>query len=263
MQEMMETGTWGESLFLLYLEDLSRGIWWRTTRTSLREAHRALIAFCTRAMAGLEGEARRAAAGRLCVLRGYATGAVGEADADGEDALVRAAADGAVGAAGVRLLMEAGVASGGEALVAAATHGQREAAAGLIDYGVDVDSRAKEVMQTQSADHDNVDHYGCGWICCSKEGDGGCCNGFEAKTDLDWIDHNNVHHGNNGVHKMVRFTFTPIMQQRRLQPCQSIEPVCPCRWEIYNRISQRGSDGWETVWPKDKSQFFLARNQCS
>ena len=165
----METGTWGESLFLLYLEDLSRGIKWRTTQTSLREAHRALIAFCTRKMAGLEGEARRAAAGRLCVLRGYATGAVGEADADGEDALVRAAADGVVGAAGVRLLMEAGVASGGEALVAAATHGQREAAAGLIDNGVDVDSRAEKVMQTQSVDRDNVNHYGCGWICCPKK----------------------------------------------------------------------------------------------
>ena len=123
----------------------------------------------------MEGEARRAAAERICVLRGYATGAVGEADADGEDALVRAAADGVVGATGVRLLMEAGAASGGEALVAAATHGQRETAAGLIDNGVDVDSRAKEVMQTQSADHDNVDHYGCGWICCSKEGNGGCC----------------------------------------------------------------------------------------
>ena len=169
MQEMMETGTWGESLFLLYLEDLSRGIWWRTTRTSLREAHRALIAFCTRAMAGLEGEARRAAAGRLCVLRGYAAGAVGEADADGEDALVRAAADGAVGAAGVRLLMDAGAASGGKALVAAVTHGQREAAAGLIDNGVKVDSRAKKVMQTQGVDHDNVNHYRYGWICCSKK----------------------------------------------------------------------------------------------
>ena len=144
---MMETGTWGESHFLLYLEDLSRGIWLRTTHTSLREAHRALIAFCTRKMAGMEGEARRAVAERLCVLRGYATGAVGEADADGEDALVRAAADGAVGAAGVRLLMEAGAVSGGEALVAAAMHGQREAVAGLIDNGVDVDSRAEKVMR--------------------------------------------------------------------------------------------------------------------
>ena len=169
---MMETGTWGESLFLLYLEDLSRGIYWRM-RISLREAHRALIAFCTRAMARLEGEARRAAAGRLCVLRGYVTGTVGEVDADGEDALMRAAADGAVGAAGVLLLMEAGAASGGEALVAAATHGQREAAGGLIDNGVDVDSRAKEVM----------------W---------GAAVGV--RTESDYIDHDHVNHCNSDVH---------------------------------------------------------------
>ena len=120
------------------------------TWTSLREAHRQLVAFRTRAMAGLEGEARRAAAERLCVLRGYAARGVGEVNDAGEDPLVRAAADGAVGAAGVALLLAAGAKTGGEALVAAAKHGQREAVAGLIGSGVAVDSRGKEVMPRES-----------------------------------------------------------------------------------------------------------------
>ena len=145
VHEMMEARAWAESLLRLYLEDTSRGISWRMTRTSLREAHRELVAFRTREMAGLAGEARRAAAERLCVLRGYAAERIGETDAAGEDPLVRAAADGAAGAAGVALLLAAGAATGGEALVAAALYGQREAAEALLAAGIDVDSRAEKV----------------------------------------------------------------------------------------------------------------------
>ena len=150
VQEMLDTRAMAESLLRLYLEDRSRGINHRMTRTSLLEAHRELIAFRTRMMGGLEGEARRAAAERLCVLRGYAARAVREASGAGEDALVRAAADGTAGAAGVALLVAAGAATGGEALVAAAKHGQREAVEGLLGSGVAVDSRAEEVMPRES-----------------------------------------------------------------------------------------------------------------
>jgi hypothetical protein len=145
VQEMLDTRAMAESLLRLYLEDRSRGIHWRMTRTSLLEAHRELIAFRMRVMAGLEGEARCVAAERLCMLRGYAARAVGEANDAGEDALVRAAADGTAGASGVALLLAAGAATGGEALVAAAKHGQREAVAALIACGVDVDSREAKV----------------------------------------------------------------------------------------------------------------------
>ena len=144
VHEMMEARAWAESLLRLYLEDASRGIRNRMTKT-LREAHRELVAFRTREMAGLAGEARRAAAERLCVLRGYAAERIGETNAAGEDPLVCAAADGAAGAAGVALLLAAGAATGGEALVAAALYGQREAAAALLDAGIDVDSRAEKV----------------------------------------------------------------------------------------------------------------------
>ena len=145
VHEMMETRAWAESLLRLYLEDGSRSIDWRTTRTSLREAHRELIAFRTRKMAGETGEARRKAAEKLCVLRGYAAKGIGETDEAGEDPLVRAAADGTAGAAGVALLLAAGAVTGGEALVAAALYGQREAAAALLDAGIDADSRSKKV----------------------------------------------------------------------------------------------------------------------
>ena len=150
-QEMMEVRSWGESLLRLYLEDLSQGIDARMTNTSLREAHRALIAFRIRALAGLDGEERRAAAERLCVLRGYAAASVGEENDAGEDALVRAAADGAVGVVGVRLLMDAGAISGGEALIAAAKYGQWEAVVALIGAGIPVDSKAVKVRLALTA----------------------------------------------------------------------------------------------------------------
>jgi hypothetical protein len=145
VQEMLDARTMAESLLRLYLEDPSCGISWGM-RISLREAHRQLIAFRMRAMTWLEGGARRVMAERLCVLRGYAVRGVGEINDAGEDPLVRAAADGAVGLAGVALLLEAGAKTGGEALVAAAKHGQRAAVAGLIGCGVAVNSRAEEVM---------------------------------------------------------------------------------------------------------------------
>jgi hypothetical protein len=148
VQEMLETRAMAESLLRLYLEDHSCGIYSMIQYMSLREAHRGLIAFRTRTMAGLEGGARRAAAERLCVLLGYAARDVAEVNEAGEDALVRAAADGAVGAAGVALLLAAGAGTGGEALVAAAKHGQREIVAALIECNIDVDSHS-QVMKVQ------------------------------------------------------------------------------------------------------------------
>jgi len=148
MQEMMDARAMAESLLRLYLEDHSRGIWWRTTRTSLREAHRELIAHRARKMAILDGEGRRAAAEQLCVLRGYAAERVSETNEAGEDPLVCAAADGAVGAAGVALLLAAGATTDEEALVAAALYGQREAVEALLDAGINVDSRAKKSGRT-------------------------------------------------------------------------------------------------------------------
>ena len=142
-----------ESHLRLYLEEHSHGIWWRVTETLMRGAHRELIALRTQNLAALEGEARRAAAEQLCVLRGYAAKSISETDEAGEDPLVRAAADGTAGAAGVALLLAAGAVTGGEALVAAALYGQREAAAALLDAGIDADSRSKKVPPPPSARH--------------------------------------------------------------------------------------------------------------
>ena len=96
-------------------------------------------------MGALEGRALQAAAERLCVLRGYATAGIGEQNEAGEDPLVRLAADGALGAASAALLLAAGAATGGEALVTAALNGHYEGVAALIDAKVDVDSRARKV----------------------------------------------------------------------------------------------------------------------
>ena len=145
VQEMMDARTWAESLFRLYLEDTSRGIWWRMNRTSLREGHRELVAFRTMALRGLEGKARLAAAEQLCLLRGFAAERISDTNDAGEDALVCAAADGTAGVSGVELLLAAGATTGGEALVAASTHGQGEAVAALLGAGVDVNSRAQKV----------------------------------------------------------------------------------------------------------------------
>ena len=110
---------------------------------SLRDARRELMGFLTRALEGLERDAQQVVAGRLCVLRGFATGSVAEKDAENEDALVRAAADGTAGAAGIGLMLKAGAATGGLALWKAARYGQSEAVAALIDHGIKVDFRAK------------------------------------------------------------------------------------------------------------------------
>jgi hypothetical protein len=145
VQEMMDARMMAESHLRLYLEDHSHGICSRVTETLMRGAHRELIAYRTQKLALLGGGERREVAERLCVLRGYAAERVGETNEAGEDALVRAAADGAVGVAGVALLLAAGAATGGEALAAAALYGQREAVVALIDAGVHVDSRDQKV----------------------------------------------------------------------------------------------------------------------
>ena len=152
VHDMLDTRAMAESTLRIYLEDRSQYIREylqppnsTPAGVSLLEGHRRLVAWRARALGALEGAERRAASERLCVLRGLVTERVGETNAAGEDPLVRAAADGAVGTAGVALLLAAGAASGVRALAAAARHGHRDSVAGLLAAGIGVDSRAERV----------------------------------------------------------------------------------------------------------------------
>jgi hypothetical protein len=144
--EMLHAGTMAGSVLHLYLEDPSRNID-DVMEMSLQDAHRALVSFRKRAMAALEGEARRAAALGLCQLLGLVvSGGIEEADRARETPLVCAAAEGVVGPAGLALLVAAGAnLADGKALGAAAEHGQREAVEALIGAKAAVDAVAEEV----------------------------------------------------------------------------------------------------------------------
>jgi hypothetical protein len=79
------------------------------------------------------------------------SGGIEDADRAGETPLVRAAADGVVGPAGLALLIEAGAdMADGKALCAAAEHGQREAVEALIGAKAAVDTVAVEVRGRRS-----------------------------------------------------------------------------------------------------------------
>ena len=148
VHDMMDARAMAESTLRVYLEDHSQYIreyLVHEAGVSLLEGHRRLVAARARAVGALEGAERRAAAERLCVLRGRVTERIGETHAAGEDPLVRTAADGAVAVAGVALLVAAGAASGVKALAAAARHGHRDAVEGLFAAGVSADSRVDKV----------------------------------------------------------------------------------------------------------------------
>ena len=143
--EMLDTGAMAVSSLRLYLEDPSRAIYY-IMDMQLLDAHRALAALRARAMLALEGAARRGAALRLCKLKGLVVERIDETSLAGETPLVRAVADGA-GPSAIALLIEAGARLwDGEALGAAAEHGQREAVAALIGAKAPVNSVAVEVL---------------------------------------------------------------------------------------------------------------------
>ena len=92
--EMLDAGTMAGSVLRLYLEDQSRPIC-NVLEMTLQDAHRALVAFRTRAMAALqEGEARRAAALGLCQLKGLVVESVHETNEMGETRILWGAAEG-------------------------------------------------------------------------------------------------------------------------------------------------------------------------
>ena len=67
-------------------------------RETITARHRTYLAFLERTLPAAEGEARAAAAGRLCRAMGAMQASADEADAEGLTPLMRAAADGAGGA---------------------------------------------------------------------------------------------------------------------------------------------------------------------
>jgi hypothetical protein len=137
--EMVEAGSGAESSLSLYLEDQNRNIRFMM-QVSLRAAHRALASHVLRSMGRLEGKELRAAAERLCRLKGLLRESIGETNEVGEGPLVSAAADGVAGPAALALLITAGAEPNGDALRAAATHGNVEAVVTLIDAKAPIDS---------------------------------------------------------------------------------------------------------------------------
>lgn len=150
VHEMMDTRAHAESVLLTYLEEDGRTTIWSIMEghTTLLEGHRRLVAKRSRDLAALPpGEARRAAAEKLCLLRGLVRERVGETNEAGEEPLARAAADNEVSEAAVALLLEAGWASGGEAMIDAAGRGRADGTMTLVAGGVPLESTNKEVWR--------------------------------------------------------------------------------------------------------------------
>jgi hypothetical protein len=133
VHEMLDARTAAVSSLRLYLEDESQFIA-NVKDLPLRQAHRSLIAHRERALLSLEGERLRLEAEKVCAMKGLVRSSALEVDEAGEGPLERAAADGSVGPARVKLLLAAGVSAvdRSRALVAAARHGQIDAADALI-----------------------------------------------------------------------------------------------------------------------------------
>ena len=140
----------------LYLEDTSRFIYF-IMQMSLQDAHRALIEYLSRSMTGLAETERRGLALRLCKLRGLVRERIDEASSAGEAPLVRAAADGGVGPSALGLLIAAGAAVDGQALRAAAQHGNMEALCVLIEGKAPVDAADQAIAA--SADQQKIYTY--------------------------------------------------------------------------------------------------------
>jgi hypothetical protein len=131
VHEMLDTRTMAVSALLLYLEDNSQYIQ-LATKYSLRDLHRAHIAFRARLMRSLEGSALRDAAEQLCVMQGLIVAHAQEVYADGEGPLERAASDGALDQSRVRLLLIAGSTDGQKAVLGAARSGCAGSVGALI-----------------------------------------------------------------------------------------------------------------------------------
>jgi len=117
-------------------------------RTPITAWHRAYLSFLERTLPAA-GEARAAAAGRLCRAMGAMQSSADEADAEGLTPLMRAAADGAGGRV-LRCLVAAradvnarDAADGRTALWHAAWFGHAEAVEALARLGGDVDATAR------------------------------------------------------------------------------------------------------------------------
>jgi hypothetical protein len=120
-------------------------------RDTIATRHRAYLAFLERSLPA-EGEARAAAAGRLCRAMGAMQSSVDEADTEGFTPLMRAAADGAGGRV-LRCLVAAradvdcrDAAEGRTALFLAAANGHAEAVEALARLGGNVDATADPLV---------------------------------------------------------------------------------------------------------------------
>jgi hypothetical protein len=145
-EEMLATGTSAVSSLRLYLEDHSKQMN-TMMRTSLMAGHRGYLGFLENTLPKEAGEARTAAAGRLCQVLGVMEASPDERDVDGLTLLMRAAADGA-GARVLRGLVAARADLEARdtgklratAIWWAAYQGRAEAASELARLGADVNA---------------------------------------------------------------------------------------------------------------------------
>jgi hypothetical protein len=143
-EEMLDTRRWAVSKLRLWLEDPAESIL-HVVNYPLHTAHRLLTRFLRQcsSRAG-SSEEKRAAALAVCQARGLLSARIDEVNAQGEDPLAAAAADGSA-AADIRALVDAGAAVNGpggasRALFAAATYGHVEAVAALLEAKAAVDA---------------------------------------------------------------------------------------------------------------------------
>ena len=155
--DMLDARRWAVSKLRVWLEDPTQLICF-VVGYSLREAHRRLTAYLTRAAGAAAGteEGRRGAAVEACKARGLLRARVDEANDAGEAPLVAAAADGAA-AADIRLLVAAGSAVNGAegepsaAATEAAKFGQTDALGALLEAKAAVNASAKVSRQPSAA----------------------------------------------------------------------------------------------------------------
>ena len=151
-EEMLATSAAAVSCLRLYLEDQDNPIE-ALMRTSMMTSHRAYVGFLWRTLPAA-GEARAAAAGRLCQALGLMEASPDEVDAEGFTPLMRAAVNGS----GARVLQSLAAARAdleardGErnrtAFFLAAEAGHAEVVEALGQLGADVDATADPAFQT-------------------------------------------------------------------------------------------------------------------
>ncbi len=141
--EMLDARRWAVSKLRLWLQDRTQSMR-DVLLCSLRDAHRKLTAYLTRAAAAAcTEEGRRAAALEVCKERGLLRARVDETNDSGEAPLVAAATDGA-SAEDMRLLVAAGCTVNGAegeaspAAIRAAKHGHADALGALLEAKANV-----------------------------------------------------------------------------------------------------------------------------